>query len=77
MLVIKPEECIDCGVCVAECPAKAIIPDTEPGAEKWVEINAYYSNQWPNIRKKKPAPANADIPDKFEQYFNPNPPEDT
>ena len=31
MLVINPEECIDCGVCVPECPIDAIIPDTEEG----------------------------------------------
>jgi Fe-S-cluster-containing hydrogenase component 2 len=28
MLVISPEECIDCGVCEPECPAEAILPDT-------------------------------------------------
>lgn len=81
MLVIKPEECIDCGVCVAECPANAIIADTEPGAEKWVELNAEYANKWPNLRKKKPAPADADdwlnVSGKFENYFNPNPPKDS
>jgi ferredoxin len=81
MLVIKPEECIDCGVCVAECPANAIIADTEPGAEKWVEINATYANRWPNIRKLKPAPSDADewlnVPNKFEDHFNPNPPENS
>ena len=39
MLVIHPDECIDCGVCEPECPAEAIVPDSEPSAEKWVEIN--------------------------------------
>ena len=33
MLVIHPDECIDCGVCEPECPAEAIKPDTEPGLE--------------------------------------------
>ena len=33
MLVIHPDECIDCGVCEPECPADAIKPDTEPGLE--------------------------------------------
>ena len=37
MLVIKPDECIDCGVCEPECPIDAIIPDTENGNEKWLE----------------------------------------
>ena len=30
MLVIHPDECIDCGVCEPECPAEAIVPDSEP-----------------------------------------------
>jgi NAD-dependent dihydropyrimidine dehydrogenase PreA subunit len=34
MLVIHPDECIDCGVCEPECPVEAIKPDTEPGLEK-------------------------------------------
>ena len=34
MLVIKPDECIDCGVCELECPINAIVPDTETGNEK-------------------------------------------
>ncbi len=33
MLVIHPDECIDCGVCEPECPVDAIKPDTEPGLE--------------------------------------------
>ena len=32
MLVIHPDECIDCGVCVPECPAEAIVADNEPAA---------------------------------------------
>ena len=42
MLVIHPDECIDCGVCEPECPVDAIKPDTEPGAEKWLSVNAEY-----------------------------------
>ena len=53
MLVIKPDECIDCGVCEPECPIDAIKPDTEPGTEKWAEINTKYSEIWPNINKKR------------------------
>ena len=34
MLVINPSECIDCGVCEPECPAEAILPDTEAGLEQ-------------------------------------------
>ena len=53
MLVIKPDECIDCGVCEPECPIDAIVPDTEGSIEKWLELNTKYSEIWPNITKKK------------------------
>ena len=56
MLVIHPDECIDCGVCEPECPAEAIKPDTEPGLEKWLALNAEYAKTWPNITVKKEAP---------------------
>ena len=52
MLVINPDECIDCGVCEPECPIEAIKPDTDPGLEKWLDINTEYSAQWPNITRK-------------------------
>jgi len=42
MLVINPDECIDCGVCVPECPVDAIVADNEleePDRSKWIEIN--------------------------------------
>ena len=55
MLVIHPDECIDCGVCEPECPAEAIKPDTEPGLEKWLELNAEYAKTWPNITVKREA----------------------
>ena len=45
MLVIHPDECIDCGVCEPECPADAIKPDTEQGLEKWLEVNGEYAGQ--------------------------------
>ena len=77
MLVIHPDECIDCGVCEPECPAEAIKPDTEPGSEKWVSLNAEYAQVWPNITAKKEPPADAKEwdgkPDKFEKYFSPKP----
>lgn len=52
-LVINPDECIDCGVCEPECPAEAILPDTEPNLEKWVEINTKFSAEWPNITRQR------------------------
>jgi ferredoxin len=77
MLVIHPDECIDCGVCEPECPIDAIKPDTEPELEPVVEFNREYSETWPNITIMKPAPPDADdyktVPDKFKKYFNPAP----
>ena len=75
MLVIHPDECIDCGVCEPECPADAIKPDTEPGLEKWLEVNTEYAKSWPNITQKKESPPDAKEWEgkagKFEEYFSP------
>ncbi|HCH64743.1 MAG TPA: ferredoxin family protein, partial [Deltaproteobacteria bacterium] len=49
MLVINPDECIDCGACVPECPADAIFLD-EDLPPKWGEyeaLNASLADQWP------------------------------
>ncbi len=54
MLVIKPDECIDCGVCEPECPVDAIKPDTDKEANEWSEHNKKFSELWPNITKKRP-----------------------
>ncbi len=53
MLVINPDECIDCGVCEPECPIEAIKSDDElaPHELHWQELNARYSGIWPNIAK--------------------------
>ncbi|MHA1113868.1 MAG: ferredoxin FdxA [Alphaproteobacteria bacterium] len=76
MLVIHPEECIDCGVCEPECPIEAIIPDTEPDTDRWVEFNREYSEIWPNIAVKKDALPDADEwaekKNKMDQ-FDPSP----
>jgi ferredoxin len=77
MLVINPEECIDCGVCEPECPAEAILPDSDPEALKWAELNRQMSANWPNINQKKDAPEDADAhkgePDKYKKYFSDKP----
>ena len=77
MLVIHPDECIDCGVCEPECPIDAIKPDTEPGLEKWLELNAEYAKVWPNITVKRDPPADAKewdgVPDKFKKFFSAKP----
>jgi len=82
MLAIDPEECIDCGVCVPECPADAIVPDNELEGDIrvfWERINAEYSQKWPNITEMR----EDDVPDdaedwdgvenKFEAHFSPEP----
>ncbi len=60
MLVIHPDECIDCGVCEPECPAEAILPDTEDGVDNFLELNRKYSEEWPNITQKGEPPADAE-----------------
>ena len=52
MLVIHPDECIDCGVCEPECPVEAIVPDSDDKAAAWVEQNRTYAAAWPNITRK-------------------------
>ena len=55
MLTIDPDECIDCGVCVDECPVTAIFPEEEV-PEKWAEytaLNARLAALWPTIEESK------------------------
>ena len=77
MLVIHPDECIDCGVCEPECPIGAIIPDIDDRAAKFLELNREYSAKWPNITRMKPAPADAknyeNESGKLEKYFSSKP----
>ncbi len=77
MLVIHPDECIDCGVCEPECPIDAIKPDTEPDTASWVAFNAKYADLWPNITRRKDPPADADAfekeEDKLTRFFSENP----
>jgi len=55
-LVINPDECIDCAVCVPECPVDAIYADTDLPEDQKVfkEINADLFKIWPRITKQKP-----------------------
>ena len=57
-LVINPDECIDCGVCVPECPVEAIVSDQDVAdRDFWNDLNKSLSVKWPNItRKKDPLP---------------------
>ncbi len=77
MLVINPDECIDCGVCEPECPPQAIKPDTEQGLEKWLELNRSLSMTWPNITRMGETPWDAEVfrdeKGKFEKHFSDKP----
>ena len=62
MLVIDPEECIDCTLCVAECPVEAIYADDDvpQGEHDFIALNAELAKMWPLIVERKPAPPDAD-----------------
>ena len=76
MLVINPDECIDCGVCEPECPPKAILPDTERGRE----VGGAQPAILRGLAQHHPqgeAPEDADEykgeKGKYEKYFSPEP----
>jgi ferredoxin len=67
MLVINPDECIDCGVCEPECPADAIVADTAINGtelEFLLKLNTKFSNVWPNITKIR----KEDVPEDADQW---------
>ena len=72
-LAIDPLECIDCALCVPECPADAIFleDDIPAGQENFVQINAELAPLWPVIAAKIAPPADADqwngVPAKLPQ----------
>lgn len=50
MLYINPDECIDCGACVPECPVSAIFPEDQV-PEQWrqfIEMNYAYFGKMPS-----------------------------
>jgi ferredoxin len=61
-LVIHPEVCIDCGVCVPECPVEAIVEADKlrPDQQQFVAINAEYASKWPVISAAQDALPDAD-----------------
>ena len=82
MLVINPDECIDCGVCEPECPIDAIVADTDENLkdkdkEKWLLLNKKFSAIWPNISEKKEPMEKHEkfrnIKDKFKNHFSEKP----
>jgi ferredoxin len=61
-LAIDPEECIDCTLCVAECPVEAIFSEDDVPEDQieFIEINAKLAKVWPIISEKKDALPDAD-----------------
>lgn len=75
MLIINPDECIDCGVCEPECPVEAIKP-ADDGNIEWQEINQKMAANWPNISKKQnplPGADEAKNEQHKKQYLSENP----
>ena len=67
---------IDTNIINNKIKIEAILPDSEPGAEEWLELNREMSEIWPNISEKKDPPSDhekyRDEQDKFEKYFKEN-----
>jgi ferredoxin len=68
-LVIDPDECIDCTLCVPECPVNAIYAedDVPEDLKQFLKLNAELAKGWPVITEKKDAP-----PDAAEWENKPN-----
>ena len=62
MLIIDPDECIDCTLCVPECPVEAIFAEDDvPDAQHaFIALNRELAPNWPPIIERKPAPEDAD-----------------
>ena len=79
MLVINPDECIDCGVCEPECPVDAIITDAQDPDNKFYDLNYKWSNTWPNISQARPEDVPKDAKDwdgvenKLSDHFSEKP----
>ncbi|PWR00693.1 ferredoxin FdxA [Leucothrix pacifica] len=60
-LTIDPDECIDCSLCVPECPAEAIFAEEDLPEDQlhFIKINADLSAEWPVISEMKPHPEDA------------------
>jgi ferredoxin len=69
-LVIDPEACIDCGVCIPECPVEAIVDqkDLPPEQADYLELNARLSAQWPVItQSREPLPSADDFANRHNK----------
>ena len=70
MMVIHPDECIDCALCVLECPIDAIKHESDPDGDKWLMINADLAEIWPVLTVRKGPLPDADewdrVPNKIQ-----------
>jgi ferredoxin len=62
MLVIDPDECIDCAVCVAECPVNAIYAEDDLPADQqeFTALNAELTGVFPVLSKREEPLPDAD-----------------
>ena len=62
MLIIDPDECIDCAVCIPECPVNAIYAEEDVPEDQrdFTALNAELSKVWPSITETKAGPPDAD-----------------
>jgi ferredoxin len=73
MLVIDPNECIDCAVCIPECPVEAIRAEEDVPADQqsFIALNAELARDWPSITRTKQSLPDADdwkdVKSKLEQ----------
>ena len=61
-LTIDPDECVDCTLCVAECPANAIFAEEDVPSDQqhMIALNAELAAQWPVIAVRRDPPEDAD-----------------
>lgn len=61
MLVIDPDECIDCTLCEPECPVNAIFSEDDVPSDQaqFLELNAELSKEWPVLNEMKDPPDDA------------------
>ena len=72
MLVIDPDDCIDCAVCIPECPVNAIYPESDVPEDQrhFIALNRELAQRWQPIYEAKAAPADADEWSKVKEKKN-------
>lgn len=69
MVVIDPDQCIDCGICVSVCPIEAIKPES-PDLAELIEYASAKSAIWPTISTTKGPLPNAEHHKNEQQKFS-------